>query len=226
MIKYVTFDLDDTLWKIEPVILKAEKMFYKWLEKNYPVVTKQYNIESLRKLIRQTSLENLDIKHDLTKVRIMSYTKLKDLYKLPDDMPKKSFNYFMKYRNDVTLFKDVENILESMKKKYTLGTITNGNASLKTIGIEKYFDFEVKASEVGYMKPDSKIFEHALDLVKCKPSEMLHIGDSYEKDIIGAKSVNMNYIWIRHNDEIVKDIKKENMVDNFSQIPEKIKKLG
>ena len=32
-----------------------------------------------------------------------------------------------------------------MKKNYTLGTITNGNASLKKIGIEKYFDFEVKA---------------------------------------------------------------------------------
>lgn len=226
MIKCVTFDLDDTLWEIEPVITKAEKMFYKWLEKKYPIVTKQHSIESLRKLIRQTSLENLDIKHDLTKVRILSYTKLKDLYKLPEDMPKKSFDYFMKYRNDVTLHKNVENILGSMKKNYILGTITNGNASLKTIGIEKYFDFEVKASEVGFMKPNPKIFEYALKLTKCKPSEMLHIGDSYDKDIIGAKSVNMNYIWLRHDSKIEKDIKTENIVDNFSQIPESIKKLG
>ena len=91
---------------------------------------------------------------------------------------------------------------------------------------EKYFDFEVKASEVGFMKPNPKIFEYALKLTKCKPSEMLHIGDSYDKDIIGAKSVNMNYIWLRHDSKIEKDIKTENIVDNFSQIPESIKKLG
>ena len=67
MIKCITFDLDDTLWEIEPVILKAEKMFYKWLEKKYPIIVEHHSIESLRKLIKQTSLENSDIKHDLTK---------------------------------------------------------------------------------------------------------------------------------------------------------------
>ena len=76
------------------------------------------------------------------------------------------------------------------------------------------------------LNADGKIFEYALKLTKCKPSEMLHIGDSYDKDIIGAKSVNMNYIWLRHDSKIEKDIKTENIVDNFSQIPESIKKLG
>ena len=101
----------------------------------YPIIVEHHNIESLRKLIKQTSLENSDIKHDLTKIRILSYLKLKNLYNLPEDMPKKSFNYFMKHRNEVTLYDNVENILESIKKIIPR-TITNGNASLKKIGIE------------------------------------------------------------------------------------------
>ena len=118
MIKCITFDLDDTLWKIEPVITRAEIFFQKWLDFNYPTVSEKFNIELLRKLMKQTSLENPDIKHDLTKIRIKAYSHLKDLYNLPDDMPLKAFNYFMEYRNNVTLFNDVENTLEKLKKKY------------------------------------------------------------------------------------------------------------
>ena len=54
MIKCITFDLDDTLWKIEPVITKAEIFFQKWLDANYPEVSEKFNIESLRKLMKQT----------------------------------------------------------------------------------------------------------------------------------------------------------------------------
>ena len=32
MIKCITFDLDDTLWEIEPVIIKAEIKFEEWLK--------------------------------------------------------------------------------------------------------------------------------------------------------------------------------------------------
>ena len=37
-IKAITFDLDDTLWPLMPVILKAEKDTNKWLIENYPGV--------------------------------------------------------------------------------------------------------------------------------------------------------------------------------------------
>jgi len=226
MIKCITFDLDDTLWKIEPVITRAEIFFQKWLDSNYPTVSEKFNIELLRKLMRQTSLENPEIKHDLTKIRIKAYSHLKDLYGLSDDMPLKAFNYFMEYRNNVTLFDGVEDILSELKKKYLLGTITNGNASLTKIGIDKYFDFEIKASEVGYMKPKSEIFVAALNAAKCNPEEMIHVGDSYDKDIIGAKSVNMNYIWINHNDTIEKKVNEKYVVRNFFEIRKLLDKIG
>ena len=226
MIKCITFDLDDTLWKIEPVINKAEIFFQKWLDSNYPIVSKNFNIELLRKLIRQTSLENPEIKHDLTKIRIKAYEHLRDTYELPDDMPFKAFNYFMEYRNKVSLFNGVEDTLSRLKKKYLLGTITNGNASLKKIGINQYFDFEIKASEVGYMKPKPEIFIAALRAANCKPEEIIHIGDSFDKDIMGAKSVNMNYIWINHNDIIENNVNEKYTVNNFSKVEKILNNIG
>ena len=219
MIKCITFDLDDTLWAIEPVIIEAEQRFYTWLKENYPIVAENFDILSLRQLMKNTASDNPDIKHNLTKVRIRAYTYIKDLYKLSDDMPLKSFEYFMKYRNKVKLYDGAENMLLELKKKYMIGTITNGNASLEKIGIKNFFDFEIKASDVGFMKPSPKIFEAAVKKSGCNPSEMVHIGDSYEKDIIGAKSINMNYIWLNHKKNEYLDIEKNNIIHSISEAP-------
>ena len=38
-IECITFDLDDTLWDVEPVILRAEELFYQWLSQHCPRIT-------------------------------------------------------------------------------------------------------------------------------------------------------------------------------------------
>ena len=69
------------------------------------------------------------------------------------------------------------------------------------------------------MKPSKEIFYEAIKQASCNPSEMMHVGDSYEKDIIGAMSVNMNYIWLNHNNEKKSDIKIEQIINSFSELP-------
>ena len=86
MIKCITFDLDDTLWKIEPVIIEAEINFNNWLKQNYPIIAENHDSLSLRKLMKQTALENPEIKHDLSAIRIKGYTHLKNLYQLPETL--------------------------------------------------------------------------------------------------------------------------------------------
>jgi len=225
MIKCITFDLDDTLWEIKPVIIKAEIKFYEWLETNYPQAAEKFNIEKLRKLMRQTAIENPEIKHDLTKVRIKAYNSIRDLFNFSDNMPMDAYKYFMHYRNKVTLFNKAEYILSALEKSYIIGTITNGNASLEEIGIKKYFDFEIKASEVGCMKPDKKIFLAAITESKCNPSEIVHVGDSYEKDILGAISSNMNYIWLNNKDETNHNLENKNIIKSLSELPTALQQI-
>ena len=226
MIKCITFDLDDTLWKIEPVIKSAEINFHRWLKDNYPAAADQFSIESLRKLMKQTALESPKIKHNLTQVRLKAYTHIKNIHNFPDDMPVKAYDYFMGHRNNVVLFEGVEEVLSQLKNKYRLGTITNGNASLEKIGIQKYFDFEIKASDTGFMKPDVEIFNAAVKKANCDPVNMVHIGDNYEKDIVGAMTANINYIWLNHNNEHKKDVDKKNIIKSFLQVPQALKNIG
>ena len=46
-IECVTFDLDDTLWHIGPVIARAEKHFYDWLREHCPRIAEAEEPESL-----------------------------------------------------------------------------------------------------------------------------------------------------------------------------------
>ena len=47
-IRTITIDLDDTLWEIHPVIMRAEQRLYEWLGENYPRITEMYEPADLR----------------------------------------------------------------------------------------------------------------------------------------------------------------------------------
>jgi len=49
------------------------------------------------------------------------------------------------------------------------------------------------------------------------------VGDSYEKDIIGAKSANMNYIWLKNENNEDFDICASKLITSITEIPELLK---
>lgn len=50
----------------------------------------------------------------------------------------------------------------------------------------------IASEEFGFEKPNARLFEEALDLLKVKAENVLMIGDSYEKDILGAKLLGID----------------------------------
>jgi len=48
VIKAILFDLDDTLWEIQPVLVRAEALLYQWLSTHTPNIAAVHTIESLR----------------------------------------------------------------------------------------------------------------------------------------------------------------------------------
>ena len=58
-------------------------------------------------------------------------------------------------------------------------------------GLAPYIDFYSFSSEVGYIKPDPRHFQHALAQAKCPPAEVLHVGDHPLRDIQGAQAMGM-----------------------------------
>jgi len=102
----------------------------------------------------------------------------------------------------------VNQVLRELKNRYKLGIITNTDTSreehvriaLEKIGIEHYFDVIVTSVDVGYEKPDEKIFLTALKKLGVEASEAVMVGNRISKDILGANRIGMKSILYKWND--------------------------
>lgn len=105
------------------------------------------------------------------------------------------------HQEDEVLYPESVGCLEALSKKYKLGIIANqslGTADrLEQHGILKYFDFVVASAEEGVAKPDRRIFEIALERANCKPENVVMIGDRVDNDIVPAKKMGMQTVWIK-----------------------------
>jgi HAD superfamily hydrolase (TIGR01509 family) len=78
---------------------------------------------------------------------------------------------------------------------YRLGVISNNTEQLPRDltdhALDAFFDSVTYSAEVGVEKPDPRVFELAIRRVGCAPNEAVHVGDSYEKDVLGARRVGI-----------------------------------
>ena len=61
-------------------------------------------------------------------------------------------------------------------------------------GWQEYFDHLVDSEEVASTKPDPGIFRHALCELELEPDEIVHIGDYYSADVVGARRAGIEGI--------------------------------
>lgn len=106
------------------------------------------------------------------------------------------------HSEDEILYSDVHSTLAALLQKgYRLGIIANqkfGTAErLKAWSLRQYFDVIAASAEIGYAKPDKKIFEKAFELAKCTAEESVMVGDRLDNDIIPANALGMKTVWLK-----------------------------
>lgn len=52
-------------------------------------------------------------------------------------------------------------------------------------------------------KPRKEIFELALNEAKLEPYEVLHVGDSFSSDVVGAKDVGISVAWLNRKKKLI-----------------------
>lgn len=110
------------------------------------------------------------------------------------------------------IYEETFEVLDKLLGKYKMFLITNGAPSLQnrklsiTPKLLKYFDEVIISGAVGYGKPESKIFEYALEKADLTASDAWMVGDNLHTDIIGANQMQITSIWINHYNRDVKDI--------------------
>ena len=67
---------------------------------------------------------------------------------------------------------------------------------LQGMNLAQYVDFAASSDDVGRLKPDTHCFEYLLYNLKMDPQDVLYVGDSYEKDIVGADAAGLDAVLV------------------------------
>ena len=197
-IALVTFDLDDTLWNVAPVIHGAEAALREWFAKSAPLLG-PVPVEHLWLIRQRLLLLDPSLCHRLSELRrrILQLALREAGYAdaQADDLAEQGFQVFLHARHQVELFPEVHPTLEILANRYCLGVISNGNADVRRIGLADYFSFALRAEELGIGKPDQRPFNEALQRAGVAARQAVHIGDHPGDDIAGALSAGMRAIW-------------------------------
>jgi len=198
-IKLITFDLDNTLWHTDPVIIRAEEIQWQRAKELCPSFDHFFTPASLQSLKLKTIQQHPKLRHKLSQLR------LEFLYQVfiscgmtkPQALlfAEQTFSVFLQARNQVVFFPQALELLQTLQIDYQVIALSNGNADLKAIGIDHLFNAHFHAENVANPKPHSDMFSAALDFSGVKPDESIHIGDHAEQDVFAAQTLGFKTVW-------------------------------
>jgi putative hydrolase of the HAD superfamily len=101
-------------------------------------------------------------------------------------------------------FADVRPALEAARGRgQRLVVASNWDVSLhdvlRALRLEPLLDAIVTSAEVGARKPAPAMFERALELVGARPAQAVHVGDSLEEDVTGARAAGVEPVLVRRD---------------------------
>jgi putative hydrolase of the HAD superfamily len=195
-VRAICFDLDNTLWDVWPVIMRAEQKMYDFLAQRYPRVVASMTLEMMRSAREQTAAAHPQMRHDFTFLRKQTLLEHAREFGYAEAMAEEAFDAFIQARNEVELYTDVLPALEQLRKRYRLFTASNGNADLGKIGIAHFFERTIAARQVGALKPDPTIFRKVIEGTDLQAHEVVYVGDDPQLDVEGARGAGMQAIWV------------------------------
>ncbi|HUA02843.1 MAG TPA: HAD-IA family hydrolase [Solirubrobacteraceae bacterium] len=103
-----------------------------------------------------------------------------------------------------TPFADVRPALVAARERgQRLVVVSNWDASLhgvlRALELEPLLDGILTSAEAGARKPSPAIFEQALALAGASPQQAIHVGDSLEEDVAGARAAGIEPVLVRRD---------------------------
>lgn len=233
----ITFDLDDTLWHNGPVMAHAEPTHYQWLGERIDALkvvstplAEAFPLEAYQRhrqaLMRRFPLQRGD--HSWIRERAMFEILVE--HGLPRTEAERwaaaGFEQFMALRHTITPYPEVAPMFEAWARRYRLGIITNGNVDVRRLSLDHHFDAIILAGEMHAPKPDSRPFLSALARLGAQPYRALHVGDSWEEDVLPAQRLGMHAVWIDAKDEGERELPpRVTRVTHVRELPEVVARL-
>lgn len=104
-------------------------------------------------------------------------------------------------------YPEVVSVLEPLSKRHSLAVIANQHRNVRGYmeniwKLARFFKFMILSEEVGFKKPDSEIFQLALDKARADPTEAWMIGDRVDMDVGPSRKLGMRSVRVLHDSEV------------------------
>ncbi len=101
-----------------------------------------------------------------------------------------------------SLYSEVSQVLEQwQKQELQLAVVSNFDKRLihvlEGLKLDHFFRSIIHSSLAGAAKPDAKIFTTCLNQLGMKAHEVLHVGDSWQDDVMGALGAGLSVAWVK-----------------------------
>lgn len=200
--KVVLFDLDNTLYRYEPVHQKALNGTYKILKKEIKI--------SLKDFLKLYKISRAEINRELVGTasshnKVLYFQRLveKSHNTINPDIILKLYNaYWDTFLKNMELQEGVFQTLKKLKQldiKTAIISDLTTNIQLRKIsrlGIAHFIDVLVTSEEAGSEKPNNVTFLLALNKLNVLPSDAIMVGDDSVKDIEGGNSIGLDTILV------------------------------
>ncbi len=203
----ILFDLDDTLISFEGVSEKAwEKCCTDFTCNSVFDFTKDQLLSVLKKT--RTWYWSDPLRHKIGRENMINARReiiklaLAELCINDINLSNKFADQYSACQDDmVCLFPNtIETLTELKTCGIRMGLITNGSsegqrAKLKRFGLIDFFEIILIDQEIGYGKPDPKIYKHALSLLNLLCNDVWMVGDNLIWDVQAPQSVGIYSVW-------------------------------
>lgn len=230
-IRLITFDLDNTLWDVGQVIRHAEATMNAWLDERVPEYRRRLDRDAVLALREAAIGEQPHLGHDVSALREeVLYRGMRHLG-LTESVARQhaaeAFQQFYQARQQVVFFEHAVESLAVLSRAYTLAALTNGNADVAKIGLDRFFRFALSAADVKASKPAPDMFRAALETAGVRPEQSIHVGDHPVDDIRAADAVGMHTIWVRIGDASAAqaDARPSAIIEHLRDLPAAIDRI-
>jgi putative hydrolase of the HAD superfamily len=127
----------------------------------------------------------------------------------------------------LSYFPNAEDTLRQLVTKgVKLALLTNGagesqQKKIKRFGFSRYFPVRLIEGELGFGKPDQRVFETAMNKLDTTPGQTWMVGDDLQRDIAGAQKMGIYSIWCDYGRNGLHQgtkVKPDKIINNIAEL--------
>jgi putative hydrolase of the HAD superfamily len=136
-------------------------------------------------------------------------------------------------RKRLQLYPDVKEVLDELRPHYRMALISDAQPcfalpEMKAVGLDGYFNPIILSGFYGFRKPDRRLVEMSLDILKLLPAEVICVGNDMYRDIYGARQLGIKTIFFDSNQgaKSYENVAPDYIAPRFEDVPKGVEALN